>query len=123
MRKYWLLLLLGFSLSLLGACGGGGSVNSGGGGGATHFSVGSPANIPSGTSFSVTVTALDASNKNVTNYSGTVHLTSSDPHAQLSADVTYQYLRELTPYTRLGDWFAWTSLGIGLILSAWEIRK
>jgi apolipoprotein N-acyltransferase len=45
------------------------------------------------------------------------------PYQQLSADVTYQYLRELTPYTRLGDWFAWTSLGIGLILSAWEIRK
>jgi hypothetical protein len=89
MRKYWQPLFLGFSLSLLGACGGGGSVSSGGGGGATHFSVSSPANIPSGTSFSVTVAALDASNKNVTNYSGTVHLTSTDPQAQLSADVTF----------------------------------
>ena len=53
---------------------------------ATHFSVSGPANIPSGTSFQFTVTALDASNHAVTNYSGTVHFTSTDPHSQLPAD-------------------------------------
>jgi hypothetical protein len=85
MRKYSLSLFLASSLSLLGACGGGGSSNSGGGN-ATHFSVSGPANIPSGTFFNFIVTALDASNKSVTSYSGTVHFTSTDPHAQLPPD-------------------------------------
>jgi polygalacturonase len=85
MRKYWLSLFLASSLSLLGACGGGGSSNSGGGN-ATHCSVSGPANIPSGTFFNFIVTALDASNKSVTSYSGTVHFTSTDPHAQLAPD-------------------------------------
>jgi hypothetical protein len=34
------------------------------------------------------VTALDASNHTVTNYSGTVHFTSTDPHAELPPDST-----------------------------------
>jgi len=34
------------------------------------------------------VTALDASNQAVTNYSGTVHFTSTDPHSQLPPDST-----------------------------------
>ena len=53
---------------------------------ATHFSVSSPGNIPSGTFFNFTVTALDASNHPVDNYSGSVHFTSSDPSAQLPQD-------------------------------------
>jgi pectate lyase-like protein len=55
---------------------------------AVHFSVSGPANVPSGISFNFTVTALDASNNTVTSYSGTVHFTSTDPHAQLPPDST-----------------------------------
>jgi hypothetical protein len=55
---------------------------------AIHLSVSGPANVPSGISFNFTVTALDASNSTVTSYSGTVHFTSTDPHAQLPADST-----------------------------------
>jgi hypothetical protein len=50
--------------------------------------VSGPAFIPSGTSFNFTVTALDASNNTVTSYSGTIHFTSTDPHAQLPPDST-----------------------------------
>src|SRR5258707_223446 len=53
-----------------------------------HFSVSGPANVPSGISFNFTVTALDASNNTVTAYSGTVHFTTTDPHAQLPSDST-----------------------------------
>jgi len=53
-----------------------------------HFSVNGPAFIPSGVSFNFTVTALDASNSTVTSYSGTIHFTSTDPHAQLPPDST-----------------------------------
>ena len=44
---------------------------------ATHFSVSAPASATAGTSFSVTVTALDASNATANSYSGTVHFTST----------------------------------------------
>ena len=44
----------------------------------THFMVSAPATATAGTAFSVTVTALDASNAVVTGYTGTVHFTSSD---------------------------------------------
>ncbi|MGN1291078.1 MAG: beta strand repeat-containing protein, partial [Bradyrhizobium sp.] len=57
-------------------------------GAATHFSVSIPANGAAGTPGSVTVTALDSLNHVVTNYTGTVHFTSSDGHAVLPADVT-----------------------------------
>src|SRR5713226_26094 len=53
-----------------------------------HFSISGPANVPSGISFNFTVTALDASNNTVTAYSGTVHFTTTDPHAQLPPDST-----------------------------------
>ncbi len=53
-----------------------------------HFSVSGPANVPSGISFNFTVTARDASNNTVTSYSGTVHFTSTDPHAQLPSGST-----------------------------------
>jgi len=76
-------------LGLLNACGGGGGgTPTTPSASATHFSVSGPANIPSAISFQLTVTALDASNHPVTNYSGTVHLTSTDPHSQLPADST-----------------------------------
>jgi hypothetical protein len=84
MKRSALFLLLAATLSLFGGCGGGGVKP--GGGGATHFSVTVPAYIPSGTSFHITVTALDASNNRVTSFSGTVHFTSTDPHAQLPPD-------------------------------------
>ncbi|PYX57143.1 MAG: hypothetical protein DMG76_12895 [Acidobacteria bacterium] len=87
MKKVPMVLLLASSLSLLVACGGGGG--DGGvppvGGPATHFSVSAPANIPSAISFKLTVTALDASNNPVTNYSGTVHFTTTDPTRRFPA--------------------------------------
>ena len=56
---------------------------------ANHFSVSTPAAANVGTSFSsLTVIALDASNNVVTNYSGTVHFTSTDSHAVLPANST-----------------------------------
>ena len=48
--------------------------------GYSYASIGSP--------FNVTVTAMDAIGNTVTNYSGTVHFTSSDGHAALPADST-----------------------------------
>ncbi|MGY4155973.1 hypothetical protein ACVINW_001815 [Bradyrhizobium sp. USDA 4461] len=57
-------------------------------GAATHFAVSIPANGAAGTPGTVTVTALDALNHVVTNYTGTVHFTSTDSHAVLPADVT-----------------------------------
>lgn len=53
-----------------------------------HFSVSAPTNTPSAVSFNFTVTALDASNNIVASYSGTMHFTSTDPHAQLPPDST-----------------------------------
>lgn len=88
MKKFRLLAVSIFGLCILSACGSGSS-NSGGGGGsqvATHFTVTVPATASAGTPFSITVLALDASNKTATGYSGTVHLTSSDPQAVLPAD-------------------------------------
>jgi LPXTG-motif cell wall-anchored protein len=52
----------------------------------THFVVAAPATATAGVSFGYTVTAQDASNATATNYSGTVHFTSSDPGATLPAD-------------------------------------
>jgi Domain of unknown function DUF11/Bacterial Ig-like domain (group 2)/Divergent InlB B-repeat domain len=59
-----------------------------GAGTATHFSVTAPGTATAGTPFSVTVTALDASNAVVTGYTGTVHFTSSDTQAVLPANST-----------------------------------
>ena len=44
-----------------------------------NFAVTAPASATAGTSFSVTVTARNASNATITGYVGTVHFTSSDP--------------------------------------------
>ena len=53
---------------------------------ATHFQVNAPATWQAGTTSSINMKALDASNAQDTNYSGTVHLTSTDPHAVLPPD-------------------------------------
>ena len=47
---------------------------------------GLPASIEAGTLQTMTVTALDANGNPVTNYTGTVHFTSSDPNALLPAN-------------------------------------
>jgi apolipoprotein N-acyltransferase len=36
------------------------------------------------------------------------------PYRVLAAAVTYRYLSGTTPYTRYGDWFAWSCLALGL---------
>ncbi len=58
---------------------------------ATHFSVVTTAGNPdiAGTPFSVTVTALSATNTIVTNYTGTVQFSSTDPLAALPANYTF----------------------------------
>jgi len=92
MKKSSLLLFLASSLTLLHGCGSSSGtppppppppppVT-------THVSVSGPAFTPSGTSLNFTVTALDSSNNTVASYSGTVHFTSTDPHAQLPLDST-----------------------------------
>jgi large repetitive protein len=94
MKRFQSAALLMCIVSVLSACGGGGGGTSGAGGGgggsrvATHFSVTAPTTVSISTFFSVTVLALDASNRTVTGYSGTVHFTSSDPQAVLSGDST-----------------------------------
>ncbi|HMC69504.1 MAG TPA: hypothetical protein VKJ07_10140, partial [Mycobacteriales bacterium] len=55
---------------------------------ATHFSVSAPASVTTSTPFSITVTALAASNATATGYSGTVHFTSSSA-GTLPADYTF----------------------------------
>jgi hypothetical protein len=85
MKKSCLFLVLCSCVGLLVDCGGGGGTPPPPPT-ATHFSVSAPAYIPSGTFFKFTVTALGASNLPVTNYSGSVHLTTTDAHAQLPQD-------------------------------------
>ncbi len=55
---------------------------------ATHYSVTAPASATAGTSFSITVKALDAFGNVATGYTGTVHFTSTDPLAVLPANST-----------------------------------
>jgi hypothetical protein len=86
----YLLALVAWIVITANGCGAGGGGGTGGGGGgaaATHFLVVAPANIPSGTSFIITLTALDASNNTTTMYSGTLHFTSSDANAQLPGNM------------------------------------
>jgi|HubBroStandDraft_6_1064221.scaffolds.fasta_scaffold33717_1 hypothetical protein len=97
MKRSLVLAVLSCALCVLSACGGGdnGGNNKGGGSGggggsqvATHFTVTAPSAASVSTFFGVTVLALNASNETVTGYTGTVHLTSSDPQAVLSGDST-----------------------------------
>lgn len=74
------------ALSVLSGCGGSGT-----GGGSqvvTHLTVTAPTSASAGTPFNITVIALNSSNETVSGYSGTVHLTSSDPQAVLPGDST-----------------------------------
>jgi len=52
----------------------------------THFSVSAPSTATAGTSFNITVTALDAANNVAATYTGIAHFTSTDSHADLPAD-------------------------------------
>jgi hypothetical protein len=56
---------------------------------ATHFSVTTPSSATAGSPVSMTVTALDSNNNQVTGYTGTVHFTSTDGQAVLPADYTF----------------------------------
>ncbi|HYV36985.1 MAG TPA: hypothetical protein VE988_14860, partial [Gemmataceae bacterium] len=55
---------------------------------ATHFAISVPSTATAGTSFTVTVTALDANNNTATDYPGSVHFTSSDSLASLPGNST-----------------------------------
>src|SRR5262249_9750683 len=54
---------------------------------ATHFAISAPTPATAGSAFTFVVTAQDAFNNLVSGYNGTVHFTSSDPQAVLSADM------------------------------------
>lgn len=56
---------------------------------ATHFAVSAPTGTTAGAGFAVTVTALDANNRVVSGYTGTLHFSSSDPAAVLPPDYTF----------------------------------
>jgi hypothetical protein len=54
-----------------------------------HFDISAPATSPARSPFTVTVTAMDASDDPVTDYAGTVHFTSSDGSATLPNNYTF----------------------------------
>src|ERR1035437_5655873 len=80
------LALILWILTALSGCGSG-SASSGGGATASQLMLTGPANIPLATAFQFSVSAVDVSDNPVNTYSGTIHFTSSDPHAQLPAKV------------------------------------
>ena len=45
------------------------------------------------------------------------------PYRELASDVTYRYSTRMTPYTRYGDWFAWSALIAGVLLAAAGFRR
>jgi hypothetical protein len=55
----------------------------------SHFSLGAPTSGTAGSSFAITVTALDANNKTLTNYLGTIQFSSSDAVAVLPGSYTF----------------------------------
>ena len=57
-------------------------------GAVSQFSLTAVNSAPAGTAFNITVNAVDASNNVASNYSGTVHFTSSDSQAVLPANST-----------------------------------
>jgi hypothetical protein len=57
-----------------------------------HFSVTSPASATAGSSFTLTVSALDSSNNAMSGYLGTVHFTSSDGGAGVVLPADYKFL-------------------------------
>ncbi len=40
------------------------------------------------------------------------------PYQELASDVTFRYIKDVTAYSRYGDWFAWICLAAGLALAA-----
>jgi hypothetical protein len=56
---------------------------------ATHFGIAAPSTVTAGIPYSLSVTALDASNNPVPTYTGTVHFTASAGSHQLPADYTF----------------------------------
>jgi hypothetical protein len=58
---------------------------------ATHFAVSAPGNTYPGAPFSVTVTAEDASNSAVPNYTGTVQFSTSDPGSGVALPANYTF--------------------------------
>src|SRR5262249_34894250 len=56
---------------------------------AASLAITAPSATTAGTSFDVTVTALDADGQVALNYAGTVHFTSPDPQAVLAADYSF----------------------------------
>jgi uncharacterized repeat protein (TIGR03803 family) len=57
---------------------------------ATHFVITGPSSVPSNTSFSVTVTAVDAYGNTAAGYRGTVHFSDSVGGATLPGNYTYK---------------------------------
>jgi hypothetical protein len=57
---------------------------------ATHFKLVARQNVPNGAEITVKLIALDAQDRLVKNYTGTVNLESTDPGATMPADVTFQ---------------------------------
>jgi hypothetical protein len=72
--------------SLAGGSEGGIAVNAAA---AVSLSATAPANVTAGAAFAPTVWAVDAYGNQATGYTGTVHFSSSDPRAALSADYTF----------------------------------
>jgi uncharacterized repeat protein (TIGR03803 family) len=57
---------------------------------AARLVISGPSSVPANTSFSVTVTAVDAYGNTATGYRGTVHFSDSAPNATLPANYTYK---------------------------------
>jgi hypothetical protein len=55
----------------------------------SHLSISAPASATAGSSFSLTITALDANNNTFSGYTGTLQLTSSDSSAILPGNYTF----------------------------------
>lgn len=47
---------------------------------------------------------------------------SIEPYQESAALLRFGYSRQVTPYARFGDWFAWSSLAITIALSVWRAR-
>jgi len=45
-----------------------------------------------------------------------------EPYQEASARVRFSFRRDTTPYTRHGDWFAWSCLAAGIAAAAWGRR-
>jgi hypothetical protein len=55
----------------------------------THFAINAPTVTTAGKSFTITVTAEHSNGSTATNFTGTIHFSSSDPRATLPSDYTF----------------------------------